>query len=298
MYRTAETEYVVEYPARDETQGDAEQADWFTYGLPERAVLILLYQFHCSMPSLSMSFYSGDEPSLPTHLIGITGFTHPNDEHIKTTIRAEFLRAPILGWTAGLVRNNPDFAGINDAEAEEVAKAIIQKSLDAKSKKVNLGGKGLVLVTDIYMNSPTRSAVKWVEWRKKLSDHTKFAGRMRASTTLPLRRCSGCHSSDHVRDDCLYPHQEGWHDPAGAANKMHPQTTTNASEIAPAMTQAAGPSVGRGGGRGGGYRGQPWMPEGGARGMGCGRGGPIRSQQYFDPSRGRGNGRGIGGRQR
>lgn len=301
-----ESEYVVESPA--EPVNDApninDPADWFTYGLPPRGVRILLYQAHCSMPGMSLSFYPGKEPSLPKFMMGFTGFTYPNRRHIHGTVSTEFMSKPIIGWITELVRSNPDFAGIDEADAVDVAKGIVEKSLDIDYRKTQIKGQGLVLVTNLYMNSPTQSAQKWEEFRSKLRNHTKFAGTMKTTVTLPFMRCACCHGADHAEADCLYPHLAGWHNPAGdsasaaagasqGAAGAQQQTTMNAP-------QAGGPMAGRGGGRGANnvFRG-PTRAFYGAQGMGRGRGGPVRSQQYQNEvgARGRGSSRMGMGRQ-
>ncbi len=283
---------IVEEPGQLEEGQDPKDAPWTwrLHGLLSRSCRILVTQGTWSFPDITVSFHPSDEPLLSRFLLAVMGCNQLDNKATHGWVKAAFLDSKIRDEIRKLVARNPAYEGA--ADKEPIVLGIID-TLAVNTRLTKTKGFGEVYVTRIYMNSPTQSGTKWLEFREYLREHGKLLGK-RASIPYPDMRCEGCHGADHEYDDCDFHHLEKWQGPQPRKTTSQPVSAAQPHH----QNAQAGPSSrgwSRGGGsfgsnasRGGfqGHQGAPWQ-------QASGRGGPHRSQNRQNtPMLGRGGGGG------
>ncbi|KAL1941848.1 hypothetical protein VTO73DRAFT_6848 [Trametes versicolor] len=286
--RVPESDYAIDPPADRATE--EEDADtpgmWRIRNLPPFATSIMVVQGTWAMDDYTVGFYRG-AVTHPTFMLAVTGFTQLQPYAILATVRAGLRLEKTFQKLCGYISNNPDYQGAPNVTA--VAEAFIDSvGVRTQLAKTEIGR---VLVSNIYMRSPTKSNQKWLEWRDFLRERTDLAGD-RPSLARPLVRCVSCHGVDHEFAACPFPHLENWKGPRleeaepGSSAKAQPQKQSSNQQNA-----QAGPSTGT------------WQPRGGYQGgypQGIPRGARGGNLSYCSQNRQdsfhRGRGGGSGGK--
>ncbi|KAH9851486.1 hypothetical protein C2E23DRAFT_860417 [Lenzites betulinus] len=258
-------EYVVDPPAQKPSEAmswDAPTA-WPITGISELGTKLLVSQRVWGPNPITVIFHDG-EPKLPRFLLATTGFTQLNNVRITAAIKAQLLKSPIINWMMDYVSNNPKYKNGKTPEIDVVKKIV--NSLKAITRVKDTKDLGEVLVTYIYMKSPTEASAKWVEWRSLLRA-AKITGTA-TSSPRPLTRCAGCHGVNHEYEDCPFTHLAAW---------QGPRAPTHPEEVAQNWMQATTERGAARGGRAGFGAGGQARPHGAASGRG---GPPLRTQQY------------------
>ncbi|KAH9852132.1 hypothetical protein C2E23DRAFT_860142 [Lenzites betulinus] len=221
-------EYILEQPARKPAAMPDYDAPttWFMYDVPAMERAVLLHQgVWAPKKGPKLMFYSG-ESAKPSYLLAFTGITHVNPTHIAATVKAEFLQDPIWSSIVDLVKSNPEYRDLAIGTPEDAARHLIE-SMEVRTRPLMEKGRAVALVTHIYMESPTLSDNKWVGWRAGLRKHATLAGGKTITRVRPMHRCEGCHSADHMTDECPFPHLAGWtmDEPVGGQDVIGPQAS-------------------------------------------------------------------------
>ncbi|KAI1789416.1 hypothetical protein LXA43DRAFT_1154083 [Ganoderma leucocontextum] len=199
-----------------------------------------------SYPDITFFAYPS-QLTFGTWLLSLERFTHGDRREIYETVRRVFEEDSMRNRIAGMVRENPRFAGM----ATENAVRYVINTLDVRILVMNNGN----IIANVYMTSPTDDLMRW---RAMVEDLRSRRYESPTNTTAVARHvtwCAGCRSTDHPTHLCPFQQLAGWHaPPAGSGaysrQRMAPQMgAPNTGEGS--RNGQANQRGGRGGRRGG-----------------------------------------------
>ncbi len=178
---------------------------WMSHSWPQHVADMLIKQRVWIFNNISFVAVA-DVSKPPRFLVPLIGLTRWDENEIRNMVVGEFTKDPAYSKIKKLVSENPDYA---DAESEDhatcdlidtveiVVRDVVTKSMTTKAAY-------------LYMDPPTRSAKKWVEWRDGLSLNPFSGETVRATVSRRKTRCEMCHGVDHQTDQCQFPQLDGW----------------------------------------------------------------------------------------
>ncbi|KAH9854513.1 hypothetical protein C2E23DRAFT_690271, partial [Lenzites betulinus] len=175
---------------------------WALLHLSPESTQTLLERRVWSSPAITFLVYPRSLV-IPRFLLTLTGFAHRHD--ILQTIWDGFRGEVILPTIYTLIRTNPRYAGVDPDVAAEQVLATIEVTID-ELQNGNIHAR-------VYMESPTASPRRWVEWRDFLST-IPFESNINATATAARpTQCAGCHGVDHPSHLCPFHDVPGWNAP-------------------------------------------------------------------------------------
>ncbi|KAH9849695.1 hypothetical protein C2E23DRAFT_861685 [Lenzites betulinus] len=183
---------------------------WVIMRLRPESALRLLSRPVWSSPSVTFFVYPRDL-AIPRFLMTLTGFAHSHG--ILQMIWATFRGDAVLPTIFALARANPSFAAANTEQVVDDILASIEVTIDELSNG-NIHAR-------IYMDSPTVSPQRWIEWRNFLRT-VPFESNVNTTATAarPIQ-CAGCHGADHPTGQCPFQDLPGWNAPRAGGPYAH-----------------------------------------------------------------------------
>ncbi|TFK79881.1 hypothetical protein K466DRAFT_605795 [Polyporus arcularius HHB13444] len=157
----------------------------------------------------------------PHFLFRVGKFISKDPDLMLDTVRNAFVEPAMRARTTALLRQNPNYAGMDGEQA--FLRFLTTIELDIKEVRTAGGIYPKVEpVISVYCDPPTLNPERWLEWAREARSmklqHPQF---LNSASILPPIRCAGCHSVDHYLDQCEWPEMSDWRAP------MPNSSTTN-----------------------------------------------------------------------
>ncbi|KAI0685786.1 hypothetical protein C8T65DRAFT_701371 [Cerioporus squamosus] len=248
---------------------------WIVTELTPAQATALADQQCLSTPEITL-FCSRTALENPQFLLRAGQFISKDPELILDTIRNAFVEPVMRARITALLRQNPNYAGM-DAE-QAFLRFLTTIEMDIKETRTGGLFPKTEIVVSVYCDPPTTNPERWLEWAREFRavklQHPTF---LNSAVVLPPIRCAGCHSVDHYLDQCEWPEMSDWRAPLPNSSTASSVFDWNTYSRASSSADRAGPSTNRHnddphGNRRGGRGGRATPNQGGNRGFGRGFG--------------------------